>query len=73
MPKSVVVIGKISSLTADQISAFENFRNSLNNVMIITFDELHRKIADLISILSQDENAADDDLEENADLYGLPF
>lgn len=73
MPKCVVVIGKISSLTADQIAAFENFRNSLNNVMIITFDELHRKIADLISILSQDENATEDELEENVDLDSLPF
>lgn len=72
-PKCVVVIGKVSSLTTEQIAAFENFRNSLNNVMIITFDELHRKIADLISILSQGENITDDEIEEDSEFDNLPF
>jgi len=52
-PKCVVVIGKVSSLTSDQIAAFENFRSTLNNVTIITFDELQRRIIDLISVLSE--------------------
>lgn len=59
-PKCVVVIGKISLLAdTDQIGAFENFRNSLNNVTIITFDELYQKIIDLMEILSSCENQQD--------------
>ena len=60
--KCVVVIGKIGTLAPAQISAFENFRNSLNNVVIITFDELHRKVLDLIAVLAE-ENDADTNSE----------
>lgn len=72
-PKCVVVIGKISSLVdTDQIGAFENFRNSLNNVTVITFDELYQKIVDLMEILSsgevrqdtQDVPVADADIDD---------
>lgn len=52
-PRCVVIIGMLSSLKPDQVAAFENFRNSLNNVLIITFDELHQRITDLIAILSE--------------------
>ena len=52
-PKCVVVIGKIESMTTEQVAAFENFRNNLNNVTIITFDELYERINDLIVILSE--------------------
>lgn len=52
-PKCVVIIGKISNMDFNQIAAFENFRNSLNNVLILTFDELHQRILDLISIISE--------------------
>ena len=56
-PKCIVIIGKLSSLDCEQkISAFENYRNSLNNVIIITFDELYERISDLISLLSADSN-----------------
>lgn len=51
-PKCAVIIGKISSLTAGQVAAFENFRNSLSNMIILTFDELLQRIMDLISLLS---------------------
>ena len=53
-PKCVVIIGKIASMDSTQIAAFENFRNSLNNVQILTFDELHQRIINLIAILSED-------------------
>jgi len=51
-PKCVVVIGKLSSMNEEQIAAFENFRSSLSNVLIITFDELHQRIADLVDLFS---------------------
>ncbi|MBE6899895.1 MAG: DUF4263 domain-containing protein [Ruminococcaceae bacterium] len=52
-PKCVVIIGKMASLNSEQVAAFENFRNSLNNVIILTFDELYQRIADLIAVLSE--------------------
>ena len=69
-PKCVVIIGKISALTTGQIAAFENYRNSLSNIIIITFDELYERISDLIAILS-DENIPDSQSEEEYD--NLPF
>lgn len=54
-PKCVVVIGKMASLTSTQIAAFENFRNNMNNVTIITFDELYERINDLIDILAEED------------------
>lgn len=53
-PKCVVVIGKISTLNAKQQRAFELYRNSFNNLTIITFDELHQKICDLMSVFKED-------------------
>lgn len=52
MPKCVIIIGKLASMKEKEISAFENFRNSLNNIIIMTFDELHKRIVDLIKLLS---------------------
>lgn len=52
-PKCVVIIGKMASLTPGQVAAFENFRNSLSNLLILTFDELYQRIVDLISVLSE--------------------
>lgn len=52
-PKCVVIIGKMSGMNSGQIAAFENFRNSLNNILVITFDELYQRILDLITILSE--------------------
>ena len=54
-PKCVVVIGKMASITSTQIAAFENFRNNMNNVTIITFDELYERINDLIDILAEED------------------
>ncbi|MCD7822459.1 MAG: DUF4263 domain-containing protein [Oscillospiraceae bacterium] len=52
-PKCVVVIGKMASLSAEQVEAFESFRNSLSNVLIITFDELYQRVDDLITAFSE--------------------
>lgn len=53
-PKCVVVIGKISTLNAKQQKAFELYRSSFNNLTIITFDELHQKTCDLMSVFKED-------------------
>lgn len=63
-PKCVVVIGKIAPMSVDQIATFENFRSSLNNILIITFDELHTRIVDLISILSESDTNTNNTQEE---------
>lgn len=39
-----------------KVSSFENFRSSLNGITILTYDELLRKIEDLIEILSLEED-----------------
>ena len=75
-PKCVVVIGKISVLSPEQIGTFENFRNSMNNVIIITFDELYQKIIDLIEILSSDEFRQDSQsvpVDDSDIAYELPY
>lgn len=58
-PQCIVIIGSISEFNeygvgkrSTAIATFDNFRNSLNGVTIVTFDELLRKVDDLISILS---------------------
>lgn len=61
-PKCVVVIGKISTLNAKQQKAFELYRNSFNNLTIITFDELHQKICDLMSVFKEDSPRSVDSL-----------
>lgn len=69
-PKCVVIIEKIASLNPGQVAAFENFRNSLSNILIVTFDELYQRVIDLISILSESSSPAqgapklEDDIEE---------
>ena len=57
-PQCIVIIGTTSEfdkLDAEKrgvaVSTFENFRNALNGVAIVTFDELLRKIEDLIGVL----------------------
>ncbi len=52
-PKCVVVIGKIQDLLPEQLPAFENFRNNLKDVSVITFDELYEKINELIAVFSE--------------------
>ena len=71
-PKCVVIIGKIASMNQGQVAAFENFRNSMNNVLIITFDELYQRITDLISILSESSSPQDPITSVNT-VDELPF
>ncbi|MFN8258136.1 MAG: Shedu immune nuclease family protein [Bacteroidales bacterium] len=42
-PKCILIIGKISGLSENQVKCFELYRNSLSNIEIITFDELAKR------------------------------
>lgn len=46
----ILVIGTVESLAADQQEAFETFRNELRSVRIIGFDELLKRIDNLLSL-----------------------
>lgn len=60
-PQCIVIIGSTSEFDeydaeqrGDAVATFENFRNVLNGVTIVTFDELLRKVDDLIGVLGGD-------------------
>lgn len=72
-PKCVVIIGKMASLTPGQVAAFENFRNSLSNLLILTFDELYQRIVDLISVLSESSGQEQDAVEPKDNTEEWPF
>ena len=40
----------------NQKTNLKNYRHSLSNVTIITFDELYERISDLIAFLSEDSS-----------------
>ena len=67
-PQCVVIIGKLSDLSPGQVAAFENYRNSLNNIEIITYDEILLRLKDLRSIFSEEIEAVE--LEKDDE---LPF
>ncbi len=63
-PKAVVIVGnaELSLNNYKDRKSFELFRNQLNNVAIITFDELFKKTANLISILENVSEELEDDV-----------
>ena len=62
-PKCAVIIGQISEMEHNQIPAFENYRNSLNNIVVITYDEILLRLKDLRSLFSQSDSI--ENLEED--------
>ncbi len=64
-PKCLVIIGKISSLDKNQRATFEKYRNSLSNIIIVTFDEMFEKIKDIIDIFSNKDNFENNDNSED--------
>lgn len=52
-PKCAVIIGRISDMDDSQVSAFENYRNSLSNIEVITYDEILLRLKDLRNLFSQ--------------------
>ena len=70
-PKCFVLIGKLNGLEHNQIAVIENYRNTINNVVIITFDEMIQRITDLLDAF-KDEGASGkvaDEIVEN----DIPF
>lgn len=67
-PKCVVIIGKLSSLEPKQVAAFENYRNSLSNISILTYDEILLRLKDLRNVFSSDIELNEPDEDDN-----LPF
>ena len=43
-------------MDVDEVAAFERFRNSLNNVTVVTFDELYTRITGLTTMLSNKQS-----------------
>lgn len=62
-PKCILIIGSFESKNYNikQIESFDNFRNNIENVNIITFDELFRKAEILIALFEGDQTKADSD------------
>lgn len=57
-PKCILIIGDTRNLDKDgMLATFERFRNSLENIEIVAFNELLAKIDDLISLFKIDINA----------------
>jgi hypothetical protein len=51
--KCIVIIGQVSSLKKSQLKSFELFRNNNKDVEVVTFDELQKKISNLLSIFKK--------------------
>ena len=66
-PRCIVVAGMTTQLNdRPQTSSFENFRNSLNGVTILTYDELLAKLDDIIGLLSLEEDGPSKNAELNS-------
>lgn len=59
----VLIIGKVKDLNKTKLSCFENYRNELRSISIITFDEILTKIELMLALL-EDENTSNDIEEE---------
>ena len=90
-PKCVILAGCLSQFVdsngfsnRDKLSSFENFRNNLNGISILTFDELLQRVEDLISILDahgrsidvtaeKTNDSANSVYSQNVDVENIPF
>lgn len=60
-PKCFVLIGKLDGLNPNQIATIENYRNTIGNVIIITYDEMIQKIRNMLDVFKADELLECDD------------
>lgn len=67
-PKCVVIIGKLEGMNPSEKAAYENYRNSLNNIEIITFDEILQRLIDLRDVFATVDATMDDD-----EIQDFPF
>lgn len=52
-PHCVVIAGNISNLEDNKLQSFELYRKEMKNVVIITFDELFKKVQLLLDLLAE--------------------
>ncbi|MDM5313367.1 Shedu immune nuclease family protein [Peribacillus frigoritolerans] len=52
-PMCVVIAGKMNDLEGIKLQSFEWYRKEMKNVIIITFDELFKKVSLLLDLLSE--------------------
>ena len=75
-PTCVVIIGNTAEFMTDGIrdnaafSTFENYRNSLNGIAIVTYDELLEKIKSWIDLLQTASDTSDGAANESSE--GVP-
>ena len=55
-PKCLLIIGRQNSLSQEEVTAFEIFRNELRTIEVITFDELFNKIEILLKLMEENSN-----------------
>ncbi len=67
MPKGIVVIGNTNEFKNDleKITSFELFRKSLNNIEIITFDELLERARFIVGNLVKNEKSETEEVEDD--------
>jgi hypothetical protein len=53
-PRCVLIIGSKEQFEDDSIESFELFRNELNNIDIVTFEELYTRLGTLYNIIKGD-------------------
>lgn len=54
-PKSIIIIGMLVELSDEEQQAFDNYRNELKSIEIITFDELFLRIENLRKLFAGDK------------------
>ena len=64
-PKCVVIIGKISDLTTEQIATLDNYRHSLNNIEIVAYDEILLRLKELRNVFSDNTMMTQSDDDDN--------
>ena len=70
-PKGILVIGKLDSLSGDDVyqrQTFELLRKSISNIDVLTFDELLERA----KFLTRRMNLLDEEIE-SSELFGNPF
>ncbi|WP_175987193.1 Shedu anti-phage system protein SduA domain-containing protein [Bacillus sp. Marseille-Q1617] len=52
-PQCVVIAGKLGDLSKNQLQSFELYRKEMKNVLVVTFDELFKKVQLLLDLLAE--------------------
>lgn len=52
-PHCVVITGKLDGLEHNKLKSFELYRKEMKNVIIVTYDELFKKVELLLELLAE--------------------